>query len=41
MAYSPTAAPFAFAAPVLREGILLLQWSCIATILVGMFFRTT
>ena len=41
MAYSPAAALLAFAAPVLRKRILLLQWSCIATILVGMFFRTT
>ena len=41
MAYSPTAAPLAFAALVLRERILLLQWTCIAAILVGMFFCTT
>ncbi len=31
----------AFAALVLRERILLLQWGCIAAILVGMFFCTT
>jgi drug/metabolite transporter (DMT)-like permease len=31
----------AFAALVLRERILLLQWTCIAAILVGMFFCTT
>jgi drug/metabolite transporter (DMT)-like permease len=31
----------AFAALVLRERILLLQWSCIAAILVGMFFCTS
>jgi drug/metabolite transporter (DMT)-like permease len=31
----------AVAALVLRERILLLQWTCIAAILVGMFFCTT
>ena len=30
-----------FAALVLRERILLLQWGCIAAIVVGMFFCTT
>ena len=31
----------AFAALVLRERIMLLRWSCIAAILVGMFFCTS
>jgi drug/metabolite transporter (DMT)-like permease len=31
----------AFAALVLRERIMLLQWGCIVAILVGMFFCTS
>jgi drug/metabolite transporter (DMT)-like permease len=31
----------AFAALVLRERIILLQWGCIAAILVGMYFCTS
>ncbi len=30
-----------FAALVLRERIMLLQWGCIAAILVGMYFCTS
>jgi drug/metabolite transporter (DMT)-like permease len=31
----------AFAALVLRERIMLLQWGCIVAILIGMFFCTS